>query len=188
MTGSYTIIGIDPGSEDRCGYSVKTSAGLQSVASVELHELFFLIREQWAVSALLKEPLGVVLENPNLDSNVFRLGGLPRTEKEFRQAIKMASDVGKNKGVANAILTFLKSQKIRYIEIAPSARQKVTSPGADLKLMRMPTKSDAGQFKKLTGHVGSTTKDGRDAATLIYSMTFAKFEMLEKTLIGSSKK
>lgn len=148
---------------------------LEEVDSMELWELFEFLNGEEQHSRLNGFELVVVVENPNLDSHVFRSKKttVNMSIGDFRKELAKASDVGKNKGIANAILTFLQSNGITVLSVAPSERQRVENPKMRLDFYRMPTKSTHHQFCLRTGWpaLPKTNEHGRDAAMLVFGLT-----------------
>lgn len=153
-----------------------------------LHKLFGDI-DMWAGLATRKGmKFAVVLEDPNEDSNVFRTSTLPTGIKEYRQQLRMAQDVGKNKGVANAISNYMMEMGYETLLVAPSDRQRVTNREMKLSAYRMPTKCTAEQFREATGWGRETNEHNRDAACLLLGMTGPKFRLLHAISGGTKKK
>lgn len=127
------------------------------------------------------DQLMVVLEDPNLDSTTFRASSKPLNNMvKFRQEMQMAQDVGKNKGVANAIKDYLNSKKLNFVCVAPSQRKQVTNKTCSLAPYTMPTKCSSEQFNSHTGYSGKTNEHGRDAAMLVWDMTSVKFNFFKQ--------
>ena len=170
------FLGIDPGSSDRTGFAIKTGDSFERVESCELWEFFEIAKEMITKGVL------VVIEDPNMDSTVFRgrtnMHGI--TLKDYRQDMMMAQSVGKNKGVASAILTFFAAHKVDVLCIAPSSRKQVTNKTCSLAPYNMPTKCSHEQFIEFTKYGKQTNEHGRDAAMLIATMTSIKFNVLLK--------
>lgn len=147
----------------------------------------------------------VVVENANMDSNVFGadqnfmtylrswLGRKPfdfkAILKQIRMVITWGGNVGKNKGAAITFCAKLRELNIPMVEIAPSTRRVA---GSSIKIgqleqeiplnqLPMPTKVKSPAFIKLTGHKGETNEHGRDAATLLWKKSFIYYKNFART-------
>lgn len=98
----------------------------------------------------------VYLEDPNLNKTIFYhryVKGNVATMNRGQLALlmKIAQDVGANKGAANLMIDFLKSRAIPFRTIKPTR-----------------TKLNATEFKKLTGCEIRCSQHGRDAAAIVF--------------------
>lgn len=137
-----------------------------------------------------------VVENPDLDSNVFGMWGMMKKEivrslkkmdwngmqSVFLRCMKIASDVGKSKASGVLIIKMLRERGVPVLEVKPSERDKAFKKekyfdGGEwkekivrlkVKMLKMPTKTTQAQFLELTGYKGRSSEDARDAATLIF--------------------
>ena len=139
-----------------------------------------------------------IVENPALNSNVFGMWAMVKSEIEkmmrskggkidlrgritmadvqskFLIAMKQAQNVGENKAAAKDIIVKLRRAGVPVIEISPSKRDKAYTKmngkilRKDVMYLKMPTKTTQAQFKKLTGYEGRSSEHSRDAATLVY--------------------
>lgn len=180
------LLAIDPGKAKHNGrayYDTETTqyADLKGVGIVDL------------VTSMVQDYKnnlihGVVLEDPNLDSTIFRgqkyyntLKGKFGHQRALAGAMKLGEDVGKNKGLAIIIEDTLISNSIPYIKIAPSKRRRIDKAslsGIALRTVLMPTKITAKQFNEMTGYGGKSNEHSRDAGAMVYRMTSAKFMAL----------
>jgi hypothetical protein len=153
---------------------------MEHVCSMELWELFEFLNCEQLHSALNGFELVVVVENPNLDSHVFRSKKTTANMSmiDFRKELAKASDVGKNKGIANAIITFLQAKGIIFLSVAPSERQRAENPKMRLDFYRMPTKSTHEQFCAHTGWTATTNEHARDAAMLVFRLTRPALDLM----------
>lgn len=180
-------VGIDPGIRaDNCGISTKSvgSKIVETIASGSVENIcarIFSLHNQGF-------KIGVVLEDPNLDSPVFgswaemqrviNSRNVSAMKAKFSALMKKGQAVGMNKAAAKIIHRFCNTHKIPIARVAPSTRSRIDNPKKMLKhpqMFKMPTKITKAQCEILTGYVGNSNEHGRDAATLISYMTFPKF-------------
>lgn len=157
---------------------------------------------QWAAEGIC------ILEDPNGDKAVYgaaeaiqeaseryRVGG-KEWNRKVRTALKIAQDVGANKAAARELMKWMDRFKIPYMLVAPSDRDRAdkTSEGRDRKckieFLRAPTKTTSEQFRKLTGHHGTSNEHQRDAATLCWgrSISWALAQITMREEMNSLKK
>lgn len=187
------LIGIDP-SFKTAGVAVyHPESGRMVLHTGDLFSVIGFLNK----SQVLRKSI-IVLENPNLDSTFFggwgrfraqldrlvkRQIGVGDIQSEFRIAFTQAQHVGKSKAAGELFLELFTRQGIPVIEIAPSTRhradkdlRKVGVQG--IKMLVMPTKTTAEQFKALTGFDGRCSEHARDAATMIHGRTIRWAEMM----------
>lgn len=126
------IIGIDP-SVNKSGVAVIQNNALTLCESMYLWDLFDFIKEHATASFFV--------ENSNLD-------------KANWHGVTGRANVGKNQGVSQIIVNFIKSKGYKLTELKPN--------GYSLKLY------DKEVFKKVTGFDKTTNKDARAAACMIW--------------------
>lgn len=140
------LIGIDPGSHT--GVAVIES-GSESFTYLWTLSFWFAIKAI-ETYAHMKEPMTVVMEDPNGNRPVFNRG------IDGRRASKIAQNVGMNKRDAQLIEAYCLLNDIPILKVRPSAKSM--------------TKLSAEQFEKVTGYKGRTSEHSRDAGMLIWSM------------------
>lgn len=137
-----------------------------------------------------------VLENPNLDSALFRGIGIVKSPvlkfaayqkavgaqkwplpapvrfedltPHFGSAFRQAQSVGMNKAAGELMLKLLARHKVPTVQIAPSNRDRADKTRVPVGMMTLPTKTNAHQFKTLTGWGKRSNEHNRDAATLVW--------------------
>jgi hypothetical protein len=171
-----------------------------------------------------------VIENTDLDSNVFGAGERVlaytkyswqknRNDKlllsQIRSAIKQGSNVGKNQGLCKTFIMRLEAYGIKYVEIAPSDRERYpkevkVGKGKNRKTLvvggkiqyvpwnqlKMPTKLPSEHFKQKSGYDGNTNEHGRDGGTMLlggkkdyfYWSNYARNQKAERDAIEKAKK
>lgn len=96
---------------------------------------------------------------------------------KFSIAMNYSQKVGKNKAAAQLILRMLDKANVPVLQIAPSKREKAYKNinGKEFRLnvrtLKMPTKTNAKQFKELTDSDDTGSEHARDAATLVWGRT-----------------
>ena len=178
MTPQY-LIGIDP-SFTNCAAAIYHPA----TKGLQLHtgDLFSVMAFLNGSGVLGKSI--IVCENPNLDSNTFGMWAffkqalqgnrdLKTLQGQFGICMKRAQDIGKSKASAELILEMFRRQSILVLEVKPSSRDRADKvKGADVRFMKMPTKTTAAQFATYAGFaVPKSNEHNRDAATLILGRT-----------------
>lgn len=192
------IISIDIGLHQNTGVALYLPQEKRylSISSMDLIDAYNLClsyhaSEEYAVV--------VVVENTDLDSNIFGAGealkdyflewagkknfskeAIKMLLKHIRNAIGIGRNVGKNQGLSILMVEKLKENGIIVAEVAPSARQeygKSVTIGKHTVVMKasqltMPTKVPAEPFKEWTKHEGSTNEHGRDAACMVFGKTY----------------
>lgn len=176
------LIGIDP-SFDNCGISIYHPAtNIYKMQTGNFMEAMSFLNE----SGVLDKSI-VLLENPDLDGNTFGMwaffkvtldkllrsqAGLKEVQQTFGISMKRAQDIGKSKAAGAFMLTILEAQGVPVIQVAPSKRDRADKvKGADVRFMKMPTKTTAAQFATLTGYTGKSNEHARDAGTLVCGRT-----------------
>lgn len=165
------IIGIDPSIQaGNCGFAVWSTVEKQ-LREVTGTDTYLAIKELEQYSKKVKTKVGVMLEDPTLDKASFR--------SWVSQAAtnKLILNAGQNGGAARVILQACKHLALDVVRIAPSDRTRSDKTSRPAHALKMPTKLKSKVFKSLTGWEGRTNEHGRDAATLIYGMTEAKFTL-----------
>lgn len=125
----------------------------------------------------------------NIDGLILNHKGVPKTISDIQSkvsiAMKFASSVGENRANAKLIIKMLAQRNVPVIEIAPSkrqradkAQQKAGKGKIDMRSLKMPTKTSAGQFQELTGYDLRCNEHNRDAATLVFGRTLRQVRML----------
>lgn len=137
------LIGIDPGINNGVAawdVNNKKLATLQTLGISELYNYLSNLNQY-----LFFE---VIIENPNLNKPVFAktLSGA-----KGNAALKIAQNVGQNKGIASCIIAYCKHLGIKYTEIKPTN-----------------SKVQLDYFKKLTNWKGACSQHAIDAAMLVY--------------------
>lgn len=146
------------------------------------------------IEALDPEEYGIIIEDPDLDSNLFggwdvmsigidsyRHGRITREmlKIQYRTNTRIARDVGKNQMVAQVLRASMEYRKIPHLRIAPSNRDSINDRRITKKIQllqyRIPTKTTAEQFETITGYSGRSSSHSRDAATLVYDRTVQWF-------------
>lgn len=208
------IISIDIGLHQNTGVALYLPQEKRylSISSMDLIDAYNLClsyhaNEEYAVV--------VVVENTDLDSNIFGAGETLLSycfewamEKVFskeskktllqhiRNAIGIGRNVGKNQGLSILMVEKLKEHGVVVAEVAPSARQeygKSVTIGKHTVFIKasqltMPTKVPAPPFKEWTGHQESTNEHGRDAACMVYGKTYFYWINWAKTQKTKPKK
>ena len=174
MTPEY-LVGIDP-SFTNCAAAIYHPAtkGLQ-LHTGDLFSVMAFLNS----SGVLGKCIAVV-ENPNLDSTAFGLwylmkqalqkkAGMAELQSVFARVIKRAQDIGKSKASAELILEMFRRQSIPVLEVKPSSRDRADKvKNADVRFMKMPTKTNAAQFAAYCGFVPPKSNEhNRDASTLV---------------------
>jgi len=174
MKAEY-LVGIDP-SFTNCAAAIYHPA----TKTLQLHtgDLFSIVAFL-NQSGVLGKCIAVV-ENPNLDSTAFGLwylmkqalgknAGMAELQSVFARVIKRAQDIGKSKASAELILEMFRRQNIAVLEVKPSSRDRADKvKNADVRLMKMPTKTNAAQFAVYCGFVPPKSNEhNRDASTLV---------------------
>ena len=143
-----------------------------------------------------------MVENADLDGPVFgawkRFSGLLRSKwrmpmnavmpilgSSYKRDLKHAQNIGMVKIASRVLVKGMEDIGLMTYEIAPSWRHSMdgglkTVGGLktnSVKHLTMPTKTNAKQFKALTGYIGRSNEHGRDAATMIYEQTPQKVKM-----------
>lgn len=184
------LVGVDPGMKGRCGFSIYDvrKRKLKVVESTTVWEFLYMMKVVERVNLLGR--VGIVVENPNMDSAIFNQGKMSNSqffnqeksrmgfERALGSVCKKASNIGQNRGAANVVIDELRRSGYVVLEIAPSERDKVPDAqrkSGDLRRYKMPTKSGKEQFNKMTGFVGMSNEHGRDGAMLVYGMDEQNF-------------
>lgn len=140
-----------------------------------------------------------VIENPNLNSPLFKASGILRMElgkfksgeigegavmATFSRLSTMAQSLGKSKASADLIISLFRGKNVPVITIAPSDRHRADKPPRNGKaplsigMMAMPTKTSAYQFEQLTGYTGRSSEHSRDSCTLVWGKSMQWCENL----------
>lgn len=174
MTPEY-LVGIDP-SFTNCAAAIYHPAtrGLQ-LHTGDLFSVMAFLNSSGVLGKCI-----VVCENPNLDSNTFGMWAffkqalttnrdLKTLQGQFGICMKRAQDIGKSKASAELLIEMFRRQSIPVLEVKPSSRDRADKvKNADVRLMKMPTKTNAAQFAAYAGFpVPKSNEHNRDAATLI---------------------
>jgi len=153
--------------------------------------------------------IAVVAENAELDSGVFGAWEMFKKKiqaqyrakfpnykylgTEFNKAMAMAQSIGKQKASARIIISALKQFGLEVIEIAPSWRDRSDKKKmrgglttTDVRFFTMPTKTNAAQFKLLTGYSERCSEHARDAATLVWNKTLEQLRVWSKSMLLQS--
>lgn len=182
------LIGIDP-SLNSLGVAILTLETKQ----LELKTGSFLDMVEW-----LQERettigrAGFMVEDPNLTTRFWGAGAVEADAKklregrmalgEFTQKIRIAfgsaQDVGKNKAAATLFIEIFAGFKILRVDPAKRERADGNNLRADIRFLRMPTKTNAAQFCTLTGYEGRCSEHARDAATLVWGKSATQFNLL----------
>ena len=132
-------IGIDPGSST--GVAIWENGKYSLIKTLEFWEAVTLLMDY------LDKEITAVIENPNLNPPVFNRG------QDYRQAMKIAQNVGMNKRDAQLWIDFFKRAEIPVIEVKPES-----------------SKWTKETFYNFTGYEGQTSQHGRDAGKLVFGM------------------
>ena len=174
MTPQY-LIGIDP-SFTNCAAAIYHP----TIKTLQLHtgDLFSVMTFLNGSGVLGK--CIVVCENPNLDSNTFGMWAffkqalqgnrdMKTLQGQFGICMKRAQDIGKSKASAELILEMFRRQSIPVLEVKPSSRDRADKvKNADVRFMKMPTKTNAAQFAAYCGFAPPKSNEhNRDASTLV---------------------
>lgn len=115
-------------------------------------------------------------------SNLPRQKSMADVEKMFGMASKQAQNVGESKASAKLIISMFKKRNVPVIEVAPSQRDRADKPAKSgilgVKMLTMPTKTNAHQFREITGYIGQSSEHSRDAATLVHGRTITWAETM----------
>ena len=189
MTKIKRLMGIDPGVKNTgiAEWHPETRSWAKMIT------LPWDLAQQF-IEALDAEQYGIIIEDPDLDSNLFggwdilkigidsyRFGQITEEmlKVQYRTNTRIARDVGKNQMVAQVLRRSMELRKIPHLRIAPSCRDSINDPKIsqkiDLVQYRIPTKVTKEQFKSLTGYDGQSSYHSRDAATLVYDRTVQWF-------------
>ena len=167
------FIGIDVGLQSQNTGVAVYSANLKKITEIYSCSFYDMQCHVHAYPSKFKgQRIGVVLENANLDNTMFR-----RLDSK-RIAARMGRDVGKNQAGAVILIQQCKKMGIPCLSIAPSVRKRAQASIKNIGTLPYPTKSNAKQFKQLTGCEDRTNEHNRDAGTLVWGMTEKRFEML----------
>ena len=178
MTPQY-LIGIDP-SFTNCAAAIYHPAtkGLQ-LHTGDLFSVMAFLNGSGVLGKCI-----VVCENPNLDSNTFGMWAMMKAaiiglmqgrvnivtvQSIFARCMKVAQDIGKSKASAQLLIEMLHRQQIPVLEVKPSSRDRADKvKNADVRFMKMPTKTNAAQFATYCGFVPPKSNEhSRDGATLV---------------------
>lgn len=187
------LIGIDP-SFKNVGIAVyRPENGAMSLHSGDLFSAIDFLNR----SKLLGKCI-VVLEDPNLNPNLFggwpfvraeimktlekRPGyipfptGLANVQSAYLRSAKQAQNVGENKAAAKLFAELFERQGVPFFRVSPTDRHRadkelVRANSRGIKMLVMPTKTNAMQFYELTGYSGRSNEHTRDAATLVHGRT-----------------
>lgn len=143
-----------------------------------------------------------MVENADLDGPVFgawkSFSGLLRSKwrmpinsvlkilaSKYKSDLRHAQNIGMVKIASRVLVKGMEDIGLMTYEIAPSWRHSITNglktvggvKTKDVLHLTMPTKTNAAQFKKLTGYAGRSNEHGRDAATMIYEQSPQKVRM-----------
>jgi len=176
------LVGIDPGVKTTgvAIYDPKTNE--LSLFSSDLQKAMI-----WLAQRVKGHEAIAIVEDPRKNSlvygawNEFTKNG--KTEKGFGSAMTQAQRVGMAKAATEIIIMMIERAGFSILTVAPSARQRADKQaGYDVRMLKMPTKTDASQFAKLTGFSGVSSEHARDAATLVwgYSVSWAEAQILIK--------
>lgn len=183
------MVGIDP-SFTKMGVAILDPLEKDINKGLKMKRGEFLDMVKWINQNCKLSEVVAVVENPNLDSNVFGMfammkdeikkwvksgmknwGGLQAT---FGICMRRAQDVGKSKASGQMIIKMLRDKGVLVVEIKPSSRDKAFKKKNGkierieaVKMLTMPTKTTQKQFEKFCGFNGSSNEDSRDAATMI---------------------
>ena len=191
------LIGVDPGSGFNVGvatYQPNTKA-FYKIETLSYYGAANSIIE--SAEFYGKDNTVVVIENPNLNPNVFGanqaiISGIEQywnkgRKKEVKTIIakqlQKAQSIGKHKKTSQLMIRELTDAGIQVIEISPTWRQNATKAikiasvqTKQIQHYRMPTKTTQTQFKQLTGFAKPTSEHARDAGTLVYDQTEKKLK------------
>jgi Holliday junction resolvasome RuvABC endonuclease subunit len=179
------LVGIDP-SLTNCGIAI-----LWPDKTLELHTADLMAALGWLGSKKITGRMIAVIEDPNKDSTTFgmwammkneignmmaRRGDMNTVESIFRRTQKRAQDVGKSKGSALLIISMFEKAGVPVLMVAPSSRdnaekERVKVNAKDVCYLKSPTKTNAEEFRMITGYTGRSNEHNRDAATLIHGRT-----------------
>lgn len=188
------LIGVDA-SLTNCGIAILQGGNL------ELHTSEILDAIKWLSGKKILSRSVAVIEDPNLDKNVFgqfvlvkaavlkfagkevgrygmkqSAGTMADVQGAFSIAMKRAQDVGQSKAAAKILISLFERSNVPVLRIAPSDRHRADKESIKtnfkgIQMLNMPTKTNAGQFQQLTGYTGRSNEHNRDAATLITGRT-----------------
>lgn len=181
------ILAVDPSSDKTIGLALKKFINGRSTAMTFFTGDLFQCINWINQNCILNQTIAVV-ENANLNSAVFGAwdqmkrsivrNNFAEMKSVFSRLIKHAQRIGRMKNASELIITLFEQQCVPVIEVAPSSRRKAYRETKDKKKIRlnvmtlnMPTKTNREQFAILTGHVGTTSIDARDAGTMIHDKT-----------------
>ena len=179
------LIGIDP-SLTNCGIAIQWPD-----KSLELHTADLMGAMGWLGAKKINSRIIAIIEDPNKDSTTFgmwammkneisnmqaRRGNMYTVESIFRRTQKRAQDVGKSKGSALLIISMFEKAGVPVVLVAPSSRdnaekERVKVNAKDVCHLKAPTKTNAEEFRMITGYTGRSNEHNRDAATLIHGRT-----------------
>ncbi len=185
------LIGIDPGSRKRTGFSLKnlSSGKLERVESMSMFDCLKTLE----LLASQKMRFGVVLEDANEDSLTYSSWQimsavllrtkswqqnrfLAKAKEHFGIETKKSQAVGKVKALCQQVIDVCDEIEIPCLLIAPGRRQSMEKVNHNKpELLRMPTKVKADAFNRITGWIGKSNEHGRDAGTLIYRANCSHF-------------
>lgn len=173
------LIGIDP-SFNNFGMAVYEGGKFTELRTADFLQQVNYIQEK----GFFKDSV-FVMEDPNEDSAVFgalaKLKAARRSDSNSFQSIcrtslKIAQDIGRNKACADLFIQMLQREGAPYITVKPSVRHRADKDKVKqnlfmVKMLTMPTKTNAAQFEFLTGYKGQSNEHSRDAATLVWDKT-----------------
>jgi hypothetical protein len=183
------LIGIDASFKDMgvCKYDPDTNA-------MQLFTGTLLEAVAWIGKNCVLSNCVAVIEDPNLNSPLFKASGILRMElgkfksgeigegavmATFSRLSTMAQSLGKSKASADLIISLFRGKNVPVITIAPSDRHRADKPPRSGKaplsvgMLSMPTKLSAYQFEQLTGYSGRASEHAKDAATLCWGKNMA---------------
>jgi len=189
------LVGIDPGFNNLgiCIYDPETN-------EMKMFGGDWFDGIEWLGQNIKLNRCVIVLENPALDSAVFKALGMvkpiitlfgnymkklgakawplpnktdwPMIASELSKAFTTAQRIGENKAAGKLMLKLLNRHKVVTIQIAPSNRIRADRAKVPVGAMVQPTKTNKFQFQTLTGFTGRSNEHGRDAATLVWGKSF----------------
>jgi len=150
LRGVPYLVGIDPAQ----GWAVydREARALVAVDTVNFWEI--IQRMDHIAGQGVAVTHGFYIETPQYNRPIWLRKKRKVQESDVRKVLKIAQDVGRNKGKAEALLEYGRMRGLVTVPIVPT-------PGTGSKL-------DAVTFNNLTGWEGSSSQHGRDAAMLVW--------------------
>lgn len=146
---SDIAIGIDPDLV-ASGVAIVANGSLMHLRNEPINDLVEFIHSAVVACSIAGNAVAVLMEDPEVNKPVFSHGTNNRRKRE-----RIAQNVGNVKAAARLIAELLNANGIEVIKVAP-----LKGP------VKQQAKKNGAYFNKLTGWIGKSNKDTRDAALI----------------------